>query len=250
MKNVLKCVIIDDEQHAIDLLTDYIAEVPSLALFKTFRNPLLVLGDISTEDDIDIVFLDINMPGISGLELARSLRLKTKKLVFVTAHSQYALEAFDVRADHYLLKPVRLNKFANVVAEIVDNLAYVPVAVPAEPLSGPDFFFIKGDEKSKWIRINISDIVLVEGLKNYINIYTKNERFTTYLTLTEVEKVLEEDGRFMRVHKSFIVKMEEIRMITGNTIFLNNEKEIILGGSYREAFNEYLKEFSLKTGRR
>jgi len=249
MKNILKCVIIDDEQHAIDLLTDYVAELPSLSLYKTFRSPLLALDNISAEDDIDIVFLDINMPGISGIELARSLRNKTKKLIFITAHSQYALDAFDVRADHYLLKPIRLNKFADMVAEIASSLVVSKPAAAAETALPADFFFIKGDEKSK-IRINIGDIVLVEGLKNYITIYTKNEKFTTYLTMTEVEQALEADGRFMRVHKSFIIKMEEIRKITGNTIYLNNEKEIILGGSYKDMFNAYLSEYSLKTGRR
>jgi len=250
MKNILKCVIIDDEQHAIDLLTDYIAELPSLSLFKTFRNPLLALDGITPEDQIDIILLDINMPGISGLELAKSLRNKAKKLVFTTAHAQYALDAFDVRADHYLLKPIRLSKFVSLMADIADDLAIAVKHKTDTDTGKTSFFFIKGDEKSKFIRIDTDDIVLVEGLKNYIIIYTKEEKFTTYLTMTEVEKALEADGQFMRVHKSFIVKVEEIRKVLGNTILLKNEKQIMLGVSYKERFNAYLKENTLKTGRK
>ncbi|SEA40744.1 LytR/AlgR family response regulator transcription factor [Pedobacter hartonius] len=248
MKNILKCVIVDDEQHAIDLLTDYIAELPSLSLLKTFRNPFLALDGITPEDEIDIIFLDINMPGISGLELAKSLRNKSKKLVFTTAHAQYALDAFEVRADHYLLKPIRISKFVGLMAEIVDDLASAVKHTAAADKTS--FFFIKGDEKSKFIRIDTNDIVLVEGLKNYIIIYTKQEKFTTYLTMTEVEKALEADGQFMRVHKSFIVKVEEIRKVLGNTILLKNERQIILGVSYKERFNAYLKENTLRTGRK
>lgn len=250
MKNIFKCVIIDDEQHAIDLLKDYMAEFPSLYLYQTYRSSFLAMDNISIEDDIDIVFLDINMPGISGIELAKFLRGKTKRLIFVTAHAEYAVDAFELRADHYLLKPIRLTKFNNMVSDIIDSFAVVRAPESAEPTVVQGFFFIKGDEKNKWIRINMDDIVLVEGLKNYITIYTKNEKFTTYLTLTEVEKALEADGRFMRVHKSFIVKMEEIQKISGNTIYLNNDREILLGGSYKEEFGAYLKEYSLKTGRK
>jgi DNA-binding LytR/AlgR family response regulator len=250
MKNILKCVIIDDEQHAIDLLTDYISELPSLSLFKTFRNPILALDEIAREDDIDITFLDINMPGMSGLELAKSLRNKSKKLVFTTAHAQYALDAFEVRADYYLLKPIRLNKFVSLISEIVDTLS-VSIKSGDVPVNDKtNFFFIRGDEKGKLIRINTEDIIMVEGLKNYIIIYTKNERFTIYLTMTEVEKALEADGRFMRVHKSFIIKMDEIRKILGNTIFLKNEREVILGISYKERFNAYLKDNTLTTWRK
>jgi DNA-binding LytR/AlgR family response regulator len=250
MKNILKCVVIDDEQHAIDLLTDYMAELPSLFLFKTFKNPFLALDDISAEDDIDIILLDINMPGISGIDLAKSLRNKSKRLVFTTAHAQHAVDAFEVRADHYLLKPIRLNKFVSVMTEITDSLAAERAQKSTAADSKSGFFFIKGDEKGKLIRINIDDIVLVEGLKNYIIIYTKNEKFTTYLTMTEVEKVLEAQGQFMRIHKSFIVKMEEIKKVLGNTIYLRNEMDIMLGVSYKERFNLYLKENTLKTGRR
>lgn len=243
MKNTFKCVIIDDEQHAVDLLTDYISELPSLTISKTFNNPILALDSIRKDDDIDIIWLDIDMPGLSGLELAKSLRSKTKKLVFTTAHTQYAVDAFEVRADHYLLKPIKLSKFLALVNEITESL-YAITALPAK------FFYIKGDEKGKLNRISMEEIVSIEGLKNYIVIYTKEEKFTTYLTMIEVENALEEDGRFMRIHKSFIINTDEIDRITGNTVYLSNQMEITLGASYKDKFNEYLNENTLKSGRR
>lgn len=243
MKNILKCVIIDDEQHAIDLLKDYISELPSLSLYKTYNNPILALDDIKAEDDIDIIWLDIDMPGISGLELAKSLRHKTKKLIFTTAHTQYAVEAFEVKADNYLLKPIKLSRFVSLVSELTETLAQ-PEVVKS------NFFFIKGDEKGKLIRLDMDSIIMIEGLKNYIVIYTKTERFTTYLTMLEAEMALLNDGKFMRIHKSFIVNSEEIKKVNGSTVYLTNDIEIVLGTSYKERFYDYLNDNTIKTGRR
>jgi len=243
MNKPYRCVIIDDEQHAIDLLTDYISELPSLSIFKSFTNPILALDEIRVEDDIDIVFMDIDMPGISGLELAKTLRYKTKKLVFTTAHTQYAVEAFDVRADSYLLKPIKISKFAVLVNELTESM-HIGVASKA------NFFYIKGDEKGKHIRVNMDDIVMVEGMKNYVVIYTGDEKFTTYLTMIEAENALMNDGRFMRIHKSFIINTDEILKVSGNNVYLSNDTEIVLGVSYKERFNDYLNENTLKTGRR
>ncbi|MCX2485904.1 LytR/AlgR family response regulator transcription factor [Pedobacter sp. MR2016-24] len=243
MKNILKCVIIDDEQHAVDLLTDYISELPSLSLYKTYINPILALDDIKAEDDIDIIWLDIDMPGISGLELAKSLRHKTKKLIFTTAHTQYAVEAFEVKADNYLLKPIKLSRFVSLVSELTETLSQ-PEVVKS------NFFFIKGDEKGKLIRLDMDSIIMIEGLKNYIVIYTKTERFTTYLTMLEAETALLNDGKFMRIHKSFIVNSDEIKKVNGSTVYLTNDIEIMLGTSYKERFYDYLNENTIKTGRR
>lgn len=243
MKNILKCVIIDDEQHAIDLLTDYISELPSLSLYKTYINPILALDDIKVDDDIDIIWLDIDMPGISGLELAKSLRHKTKKLIFTTAHTQYAVEAFEVKADNYLLKPIKLSRFVSLVSELTENLSQ-PEVVKS------NFFFIKGDEKGKLIRLDMDSIIMIEGLKNYIVIYTKTERFTTYLTMLEAETALLTDAKFMRIHKSFIVNADEIKKVNGSNVYLTNDIEIMLGTSYKERFYDYLNENTIKSGRR
>ncbi len=243
MKSSLKCVIIDDEQHAIDLLTDYIAELPSLSLYKTFTNPILALDSITSEDEIDLIWLDIDMPGISGLDLAKSVRSKTRKLIFTTAHTQYAVEAFEVRADHYLLKPIKLSKFVALVAEMTD-------ALMESQLPASRFFYVKGDEKGKLVRIVMNEIVVVEGLKNYVVIYTGEEKLTTYLTMLEVEQVLLEDRRFMRINKSYIINIDEIKKIAGNTVYMSNNIEITLGMIYKEKFYEYLNENTLKSGRR
>lgn len=243
MKNRLKCVVIDDEQHAIDLLVDYIAEIPSLNLYKTFTSPILALDTIKAEDDIDIIWLDIDMPGMSGIELAKSLRSKTRKLVFTTAHSQYALEAFDVKADSYLLKPINLSRFVSVVVDLTERIM-------DSPLPASKFFYVKGDEKGKLIRIKMDEVVLIEGLKNYVIIYTEDEKLTTYLTMLEIESALLEDRRFMRIHKSFIINIDEIKKISGNTVYMTNDVEITLGLHYKDKFYDYLNENTLRSGRR
>jgi len=243
----LKCVVIDDEQHAIEVLTDHIAEMPGLTIFKTFTSPVQALTEISTDDEIDLLFMDIDMPGINGLELAKNIREKAKYLIFTTAHPDYALQAFDVQSDQYLLKPISFAKFALGIDRILKKEANNTKAVSKEP-DQVAALYIKGDHKYAFSNIAIDEILYIKALQNYIQIITKSETHTTYLTLKEIEKALESHA-FIRVNKSNIVAKSAIKKVDGNIIRLVNNEMIQIGEGYKETFFAYVQNSLLKSNR-
>jgi DNA-binding LytR/AlgR family response regulator len=243
----LKCVVIDDEQHAIEVLTDHIAEMPGLTVFKTFTSPVQALTEISTDDEIDLLFMDIDMPGINGLELAKNIREKAKYLIFTTAHPDYALQAFDVQSDQYLLKPISFAKFALGIDRILKKEANNAKAVPKET-DQVAALYIKGDHKYAFSNIAIDEILYIKALQNYIQIITKSETHTTYLTLKEIEKALESHA-FIRVNKSNIVAKSAIKKVDGNIIRLVNNEMIQIGEGYKETFFAYVQNSLLKSNR-
>ncbi|UKT63107.1 LytR/AlgR family response regulator transcription factor [Pedobacter mucosus] len=242
----LKCIVIDDEQHAIEVLTDHIAEMPGLTILKTFTSPVQALTEISIEDEIDILFMDIDMPGINGLELAKNIREKSKYLVFTTAHPDYALQAFDVQSDQYLLKPISFAKFAIGIDRILKKESTIAKNVKeVDPVAA---LYIKGDHKYAFSNIAIEEILYIKALQNYIQIITKSETHTTYLTLKEIEKALETHA-FIRVNKSNIVAKAAIKKVDGNIIRLTNNEMIQIGEGYKEAFFAYVQSSLLKSNR-
>ncbi|AKD04304.1 LytTR family DNA-binding domain-containing protein [Pontibacter korlensis] len=241
-----RCVVIDDEDHAIELLTDYIKATPSLHLEKSFQDPIAALMDDAPEIPYDFIFLDIDMPRLTGLELAKSLRSRTRFLVFTTAHQRYALEAFDVRADHFLLKPISMNKFA-VTVNLLLKSTKESSSDPVSPIDNS--FFIKGDQKNKLIRIQPHEIISIEGLKNYVLIHTLTQKHIAYLTMKEVEDALGPTKGFVRVHKSFIIANQYIERVEGRIIQLKNNLEVPIGETYKQNFHDYIAGKTLRTGR-
>lgn len=244
MDRKLNCVIVDDEKHAVELLADYISAMPNLQLVKYFTNPLQALMEIKPEDGIDIVFMDMDMPGISGIDLAVAIRDKTKYLVVTTGHSKYAYEAFGVQANEYLLKPISMSKFAVMIKRLLN--AETPVKSVA---NSDDFFFIKTDQVQKYTKINIRDIIMIEGLNNYVKIHTVQETHVAYLTMKEMESKLRGNENFVRVQRSFIVSMNYINKVEGYTIILNNKMEVPLGTTYKKQFLMFLGEKTMKSSR-
>lgn len=236
-----RCVIIDDESHAIELLTDYIAAIPQLQLVKAYEDPVSALMDGISGDQYDFIFLDIDMPRLSGLELARTLRPKSSFLVFTTAHPNYAVEAFDVRADHFLLKPFGLNKFVVAINQLLRSREDAPL-----PNTCPDStFFIKSDQRNKLIRICFDDIIAVESMKNYVILYTASQKHIAYLTMKEIEEALQPSERFLRVHRSFIVAKSHIAAVNGRNIQLTTQLDVPIGDSYKKSFFDYITHKSL-----
>ncbi|WP_342327365.1 LytTR family DNA-binding domain-containing protein [Pedobacter sp. FW305-3-2-15-E-R2A2] len=244
MDKKLNCVIIDDEKHAVELLVDYINTMPNLQLVKYFTNPLQALMEISANDQIDIVFMDMDMPGMSGIDLSIAIRDKTKYLVVTTGHSKYAYEAFGVQANEYLLKPISMSKFALMIKRLLNSELAVKNAVAAD-----DFFFIKTDQVQKYTKINIRDIIMIEGLNNYVKIHTVNETHVAYLTMKELETKLQDNHNFVRVQRSFIVSMNYITKVEGYTIILSNKMEVPLGTTYKKQFLVFLGEKTMKSKR-
>lgn len=230
-----RCLVVDDEQHAIDLLREYIQSIPQLTLAKTFQDPVEALLETAPEVGYDFVFLDIDMPRLSGLDLARSLRSKTTFLIFTTAHAKYAAEAFDVRADHFLLKPFGMTKFALAIHHLLKEKETAP------PVGPDSSFYIRSSQRNKLIKICPEDIISVEGLKNYVRINTCHAQYVAYLTLKEIEHLLSSTRGFIRVHKSFIIAEKYIERIDGRTIRLRGNQQVPIGETYKKYFYDYLQ---------
>jgi two-component system LytT family response regulator len=235
------CIIVDDEEHAITGLKDYITSFPNLHLLKAYQNPLDALKEISYTQKIDLLFVDADMPVVSGIDLAKAVRSKTKKLVLTTAHSKYAYDAFEVEADAFLLKPYTLAKFSSTIIKLFPG-------APIENTLDDDFFFVKNrDDGLKLVKINYEDVVAVESLQNYIKIHTPAEKIVTYISLSEIKKKLLHKSSFIQIHRSFIISKQFITKIDGGTIILNGNLKVTIGASYKDAINRFIKEKTLRT---
>jgi len=231
------CIIIDDDVYAINGLKKFIDLMPNVTVRKSFTDPLVALLELEGSEPIDLLFMDIDMPHITGLELSKTLRQKTKKLIFTTAYTQYGYEAFEVNADAYLLKPYGFNKFASTIAKLF----------PGRLQSGNEYFFVKDKEQQqRLVRINYQDVIAVESKQNYVMIYTARQNVLTYMSLTEISGILSELPVFVKYHRSFIINSEQISSIAGNTLKMTNGLQVTVGESYRKEFFEFLEGKVLK----
>jgi DNA-binding LytR/AlgR family response regulator len=239
-----KCIIIDDEQHAIEGLKRYIDSTPELSLISSYTDPLEALKSIKILDSVDLIFLDVDMPKINGIELSKEIRNKTTKLVFTTAHTKYAYEAFEI-ADAYLLKPYSLGKFVITIDKL-----FPQKILPSITTKG-DFFFVKSKEDDlRIVKINYTDIIAIESKQNYILIHTFSKNVLTYISLTEIARLLEGIPEFVQLHRSFIVRQDKIETINGNLIKMANGLQITVGEAYRKKFNGFIIERLIKAGKR
>jgi DNA-binding LytR/AlgR family response regulator len=238
--NMITCIIVDDEQHAIDVLEHYVQRVPSLQLLASVTNPLQAL-QILNEQKVDLIFLDIQMPEISGIDLARTIRGRTR-VILTTAYSEFVSEGFELEVVDYLLKPVPFPRFLKAVQRVQQLLSAPPPSVAAaEDEAGDDYFFVKTELKGKMLKINFKDIDYIESMKNYVAIHHNGARTMALLNMKDLEDRLP-SRHFMRIHRSFIIALDKITAIEGNTVILRNIREaILLGDTYRPAFLERMK---------
>ncbi len=238
----MRCIIIDDEPLALDLLEDDINKIPFLTLLQKFQSPFEAL-EILKSGEVDLLFLDIQMPDITGLEFLKSLE-KKPLVIFTTAYDQYALEGYNLDVIDYLLKPIpfeRLLKAASKAQDIykAQNMSYEGVSSKSNAL--PDYIFVKSGYDI--IKVNISDIQFIEGLKDYVKIYLPSQPLLTLLNLkTIVEKLPPKE--FVRVHRSYIVALDKISAIRKNKIIIGN-KEIPIGEHYKDDFFEMINARNL-----
>lgn len=231
MSKQLTCIIVDDEPPAIRLLKKYIDKVSFLEVKGEFTNPLEALQHIEKEA-IDLVFLDIQMPEITGIQLSKIITRKTQ-IIFTTAYPQFALESYDVAAVDYLLKPIEFERFYKAVSKVQQQ---VPIQNSTTSATKDDFIFFKTDGKNKFSKVFLEDIRYVEGLKNYVSIYLKDERIITYSTLKSLVESLPEDD-FIQVHRSYIIAIRHIDKIDNDSVWIN-QKELPIGNTYRKFFFE------------
>ena len=230
------CIIIDDEQHAIDVLTHYVNRIPSLEIMASFTNPLQALQFLN-ERPVDLLFLDIQMPEISGLDLIRAIGGRSK-VILTTAYSEFVSDGFELEVTDYLLKPVSFPRFLKAVQRVT---APPPPGTPAEEDLTGDYFFVKTELKGKMIKINFKDIDYIEGMKNYVAIRHDGTKTLAYLNMKDLEDRLP-SRYFMRIHRSYIIALEKIVAIEGNTVQLRKIKEeILLGETYKASFLERMK---------
>jgi DNA-binding LytR/AlgR family response regulator len=239
----LTCYIVDNEHHVVEMLSAYIRQTAGLKLHGFATDPLLALKEITAGRPPDVVFLDVNMPGLSGLELAGLINLYTT-VVFVTAFERFALQAFEKEAFDFILKPVRYARFYQCVQRLRLQLE----RRRGPEAERPDFFFVKSAVKGRMIKIMKSDIVFVEGLQNYVKIHLRGETVIAYLTLLEVAQFLPPE-RFLRIHHSFIINLEHISAVEQSRVTLDNHTSLNLGRHYKEAFLEKINSLLLKSKR-
>lgn len=224
----IKCLVVDDEPIARDILETYIGRIPEISLVKSCMNAAEAY-DVLHEYPIDLVFLDIQMPVISGIDFLRSLQ-KPPLVVFTTAYSQYAVEGFELNAVDYLVKPVVFGRFQLAVQKVRERIAGNTQATALNE-TPPDYIFIR--QGSKLVRVNHSGISYIQAERDFCSVYLPdNKRLLASLHLKTLEDMLPKD-KFLRVHRSYIVNMEKIQAVKGNTLELNNA-EIPVGANYRE----------------
>jgi DNA-binding LytR/AlgR family response regulator len=208
----IKCLLVDDEHLALALLEKFIGQIPDLEIVEKCKSPIRAVELLQSEP-VDLLFLDIQMPILSGTNLLRAV---TKKpvTIFTTAYSQYALDAFELDAVDYLVKPYAFERFEHAVQKARDALRLRDLNAAAGP---EGILTVKADRK--WIKIPFSDILYVEGWKEYVKIFTEHEKIVTLESLNNLEGTLPE-SHFLRVHKSFIVAKDRVQKMDGDDLVI------------------------------
>lgn len=221
----LQCIIVDDEPIARQILEKYIEEVPHLHLISSCKDAFEVM-EIIQKQQVDVLFLDINMPKLSGLSLLKTMRARPQ-VIITTAYSEYAVEGFELEVKDYLLKPFSFERFYQAVHKV--QLTEKPIGKAFELQPPLNYIFVKSDKKI--IKINLESIIHIEAYGNYVKIHA-DTRILSAQTLTDFLQKLPND--FVRIHKSFAINFNHLKLIDGNQIILQNEQKLPIGKSYRK----------------
>lgn len=232
---MIRCIIVDDEQHAIDILQHYVEQTPDLELIGVYTNPVQALQIVNNEK-VDLVFLDIQMPEFSGIDFIKAIHQKSK-VILTTAYSEFALEGYELEVVDYLLKPVRLARFLAAVQKVIKaNQEHENSIEQPE-----DYIFVKTESKGKLLKINLSDIDYIEGMKNYVAIHRGGQKTLVYTNMKDIEARLSKKD-FIRVHKSYIIPISRLTGIEGNKLLLKGiSTDIVIGENYKPELMEIIK---------
>lgn len=232
---MIRCLVVDDEPLALDIIVDYISKVPFLTLVKSTISAIEGLSLVQN-DEVDLVFLDVQMPELTGIQFLKIINGKCD-VILTTAYSQYALEGYDLDVTDYLLKPIAFDRFYKAAQKVLqkkqDNSPPpVQIAEASVQNSLNNFIFVKTEHKIQ--KIYLDDILYIEGLKDYISIFTKTERIITLQNMKKMEDTLPSKS-FVRVHKSYIIALDKIDSIERSRIQIS-DKIIPVGDTYRDYF--------------
>lgn len=241
----IRCLAVDDEPLALDIIESYISKLPYLQLVKTCSSATEAM-QVLQEEQVDLMFLDIEMPELTGIQFLNILKHQPL-IIFTTAYPDYALEGFNQGAVDYLLKPIPFDRFLKAVTKAQERLQHngksaetpgaKPPAIPEQ-----DFMFVKADYKT--IRVDFKDILWIEGLKDYIIIQTKDQKIITLLSMNKMMEKLP-DSKFLRVHRSFIMSLQKIDSIEKSRIRIGS-KELPIGEVYRDQFLKWVEENNIQ----
>jgi two-component system LytT family response regulator len=237
----LNCIVIDDESHAISELSKLINLNINLTLLNTFMDAREAIAYLQNTDDVHIVFSDINMPALNGLNAGTMLNKFCDFLIYVTAHNEFALDAFGVNAAGYLTKPVIYAEFMERMEIIFDK--YESIKTKKHPNSS--ILFVKGGLKNNFIKIIYNEIIFIEASLNYTIIHATTGIHMTYITLKDMEEKLLDHYQFIRISKSFIISIVHLIKVEGSIITTSDKREHKLGNRYKDEFFEYLKKHTL-----
>lgn len=229
---VIKCVIVDDEPPAIRLLEAYASKVDFLQVVQTTTKSLEVL-QIIEKDNIDLVFMDVQMPNLTGMQLAKLVSDKVD-IIFTTAFEKFATESYERNAVDYLVKPFSFERFYKAVNKYKDSI----FSKKLEYQSTTEFLFVKTDGKNNFERVYVKDIYYLEGIKNYVAIHLKDKQIITYGTLKGISASLNDD--FVQIHKSYIVALQHVNQTDSLSVTINGSN-LPIGDTYKKSFFENVK---------
>lgn len=236
MDKPANCIIVDDEPVAREILENHLERIDTITVVASCKSAIEAFKIINTHP-VDLIFLDINMPDISGLSFAKSMS-KEYKVIFTTAYREYAVDGFDLKAVDYLLKPISFERLLQGINKFFEeNLAKVPKPSEEIHIEKDDFIFVRSDRKM--VKVNFKDIIYIESLSDYIKIHLEGQKvLVTRDTLSNIEARLPISD-FIRIHRSFIVSMHNIETFTSDTIGIGKH-EVPISRSYRDAVIEKL----------
>ncbi|MDC1237680.1 LytTR family DNA-binding domain-containing protein [Polaribacter sp.] len=237
--NTINCVIVDDEPVARNVLETFVAKIPNLELVKSCKNAMEAF-EVANQQKIDIFFLDINMPDISGLSLAKSINQKAK-IIFTTAYREYAVDGFNLKAVDYLLKPISFDRFLQSIHKYFEGVSFIDSEIKIEKsVLKNDFIFVRSDRKM--IKINFDEIQYVESLSDYIKIHSVDKTITTRETISNIETKLPAKN-FLRIHRSYIVNLKKMNSYTNEFVEIG-KNAIPISRTYKENVLKKLTEIS------
>jgi DNA-binding LytR/AlgR family response regulator len=223
----LNCIIVDDEPLAQEVIERYVGSMNELNLLRKCSNALEAFEVLHTES-VDLIFLDISMPVISGIDFLRSIKY-TPSVIITTAYPDFALQGYELDVADYLVKPVSMERFMKAVNKVIERKKNTPVSsVPAAPKT--DFMFVKSEQKL--VKVKFSEIEFIEGMKDYVKIFTKEKVIITLMTMKFFEANLP-PGDFIRIHKSYIINVDAIKSISGHEVEMKNTK-LPIGSMYKD----------------
>jgi DNA-binding LytR/AlgR family response regulator len=232
---LIKCIIVEDETLAQNVLQSHLQKTDRFELVATCNNALEARAVLNSQD-VDLMFLDIQLPGMTGLHFLRTLH-NPPLVVLTTAYSEYAVESYEFNIIDYLLKPISFERFCKAVDKIVDGRLLTQTTKDKDSLPA-DHIFVKSN--SKFIKVNFSGIIYIEGMKDYLKIHTREHKLVTLQTMNDMEKILPAK-QFIRAHKSYIVAIAHIKSIYGNSIELENAT-LPIGISYKDKVMELVNK--------